>query len=65
MEKKKREGGEEAGWNLHPGVGELKEKRDSRIWGKPLSDRETDWDRREAFEASGRKSGPSAADRTE
>ena len=55
MEKKKGEGGgEEAGWDLHTGAGELKQRRDSQIWGNPVSDGEIKWDRREAFEAVGR-----------
>ena len=29
------------GWDLHPGAGELKQRRDSRIKGNPLSDGET------------------------
>ena len=54
MEKKKGErGGEEAGRDLHPGMGELKQRRDPRIWGNPVSNGEIDWDRREAFETVG------------
>ena len=56
MEKKKGEGGkEETGWDLHPRVGEMKQRRDSQIWGNTLSDREIDWDKREAFEAVRRR----------
>ena len=32
---------------------ELKQRRDSQIWGNPLCNREIDWDRRETFEAVG------------
>ena len=47
-------GGEEVGWDLHTGVGELKQRRDFRIQGNPLSDGKIDWDRRVAFEAARR-----------
>ena len=53
MEKKKGEGGgEETGWDLHPRVGEMKQRRDSQIWGNPLSDREINWDRRKHLRLS-------------
>ena len=39
------------GWGLHPRAGELKQRRDSRIRGKPFSNGEINWDRREAFKA--------------
>ena len=39
------------GWGLHPRAGELKQRRDSQIQENTLSDREINWDRREAFEA--------------
>ena len=49
--KKKGEGGgEEAGQDPQPRARELKQRRDSQIWGDPLSNREINWDRREAFE---------------
>ena len=41
---------------------ELKYRKDSHIWGRPLTDREISWDRREASEAV---EGGCVADRTE